>query len=1086
MVWDRTNRPVWLRYTSGVLVVLVAAVIRLQFLQVLEFRVTFVTFYPAVAFAALYGGFGPGLAATIVSAAIADYFWIMPVGQFAIPEFADKISFGVFLFSGALISYLAEATFRAQAQAAHKAEEQLKLAGEREKAEEERKKLTQLRLDLIDYAGDHTMGALLSKALDEIGAFVESPIGFYHFVESDQKTLSLQQWSTRTLMEFCKAERRGRHYSIDLAGVWVDCVRERKPVIHNDYKSLEHRKGMPEGHAEVVRELVVPVMREGKVVAILGVGNKPVDYTEKDAETVAYLADVTWEIVRQKRNEEELQQAKEEAERRAREIEAIMEAAPATIWISRDTECLSMTGNQATYELLGLPAGSNVSETAACGERLTSFRAFRDGVEIPPNELPVQMAAKGKEIQGEELELIFEDGKSVFIFGNATPLHDPAGDVYGAIGAFIDITERKKAEEQLRQNEITLRTVLDQLPSGVTVRAVPTGALILANSRGREIAGNLAGDIAQFSRYRGFYPDGLKYRVEDWPVVRSMTTGELVDSEEIEYERIDGAHFMIRMSSAPIRDLQGQIIMSACVFDDITRRKRAEQELRDSEALLAESQKISHLGSWSHDLRTDRLVWSDEIYRIFGLEPQEFASTYEAFLEAVHPEDREAVDIAYSNSLMEGQSSYDIEHRVVCKHTGEIRYVQEKCIHQRDAAGTVFRSVGMVLDITDRKMAEDALRESEERLRLFIEHAPASLAMFDRQMRYLSHSLRWISDHKLVDRDIRGLSHYEVFPEISERWKEVHRRSLAGEVLKADNDRFERADGSVQWVRWETRPWYNAKGDVAGILIFSEDITEWNQMMEELRKSHDELELRVKQRTADLELANEKLRLVPSMLLQAQENERQRLAMELHDSIGQTLAGLKYRIEYVISNVENQGVTQVLQLLHDYVPILQRSIDETRAIYMGLKPMVLAELGILAALQWYRREILELYPNQHIELDITVKEQDIPEDLKIGIFRITQEALNNAFKHGKSEWVDVRLTINNDAIELVISDDGIGMDPDYITESSNAKSLGIIGMRERVELTGGKFAIESAPGEGTTIQACWPLKSMGNFIEENQ
>ena len=162
---------------------------------------------------------------------------------------------------------------------------------------------TRARLDLIEYAAVHTLDEFLSKALDEIGAFLDSPIGFYHFVESDQKTLSLQQWSTRTLKEFCRAEGKGLHYSIDQAGVWVDCVRERKPVIHNDYPSLEHKKGMPEGHAEVVRELVTPVMREGKVVAILGVGNKPVDYTEKDAETIAYLADVTWEIVERKRAE---------------------------------------------------------------------------------------------------------------------------------------------------------------------------------------------------------------------------------------------------------------------------------------------------------------------------------------------------------------------------------------------------------------------------------------------------------------------------------------------------------------------------------------------------------------------------------------------------------------------------------------------------------------------------------------------------------------------------------------------------------------------------------------------------------------
>jgi len=133
MIWDRTNRPVWLRCTVGVLAAVIAAAIRLQFLGTLELRVTFLTFYPAVAVAALYGGFVAGLLATVVSAALANYFLMEPVGQFAIANSADLLSLAVFLASGALISYLAEATYRAQARA-HKAEEQSRLSAEREKS----------------------------------------------------------------------------------------------------------------------------------------------------------------------------------------------------------------------------------------------------------------------------------------------------------------------------------------------------------------------------------------------------------------------------------------------------------------------------------------------------------------------------------------------------------------------------------------------------------------------------------------------------------------------------------------------------------------------------------------------------------------------------------------------------------------------------------------------------------------------------------------------------------------------------------------------------------------------------------------
>ncbi len=177
----------------------------------------------------------------------------------------------------------------------------------RDQTQERRvERFVRLRLALLEYAAAHSLEEVLRETLDQIGSLTGSPIGFYHFVESDQRTLSLQAWSTETTRKFCRAQGRGLHYPIDQAGVWVDCVRQRRPVVHNDYAALPHRKGLPEGHAAVIRELVVPVLREKGVVAILGVGNKPSNYTEDDMETVSYLADVTWEIASRKRAEEAL------------------------------------------------------------------------------------------------------------------------------------------------------------------------------------------------------------------------------------------------------------------------------------------------------------------------------------------------------------------------------------------------------------------------------------------------------------------------------------------------------------------------------------------------------------------------------------------------------------------------------------------------------------------------------------------------------------------------------------------------------------------------------------------------------------
>ena len=152
--------------------------------------------------------------------------------------------------------------------------------------------------------------------------------------------------------------------------------------------------------------------------------------------------------------------------------------------------------------------------------------------------------------------------------------------------------------------------------------------------------------------------------------------------------------------------------------------------------------------------------------------------------------------------------------------------------------GEVRGVFGIARDITDRKRVEAALLESESRLRLFIEHAPAALAMFDHEMRYLAFSTRWLSDYEL-ESDILGRSHYDIFPEVPERWKVIHRRGLSGEVVRSDEDRFEREDGSVIWLRWEVRPWIAADGSVGGIVIFSEDITESKKAEAELRRQKD-------------------------------------------------------------------------------------------------------------------------------------------------------------------------------------------------------------------------------------------------------
>jgi len=251
------------------------------------------------------------------------------------------------------------------------------------------------------------------------------------------------------------------------------------------------------------------------------------------------------------------------------------------------------------------------------------------------------------------------------------------------------------------------------------------GVFTLANPRGAEEFNldptggiSVEGLASQLEVYRG---DGSPRPVAEAPSLRALA-GEVINGEaEIIRTPRTGVLRYRRVSAAPVRDATGQIIGSVTVVRDITDYKHGEMALRVHAELLDQAQEIAHLGSWELDLHTQQLTWSDEVYRIFGYQPGAFPTTYEAFLDGVHPDDRAKVDAAYTHSVREGCDAYEIEHRVVRKNTGEIRIVLERCRHFHDAAGNVVRSRGVVQDITERTQAEEqikvALAEKEVMLR---------------------------------------------------------------------------------------------------------------------------------------------------------------------------------------------------------------------------------------------------------------------------------------------------------------------------------------------------------------------------------
>ncbi|MFT3781855.1 MAG: PAS domain S-box protein [Nibricoccus sp.] len=230
--------------------------------------------------------------------------------------------------------------------------------------------------------------------------------------------------------------------------------------------------------------------------------------------------------------------------------------------------------------------------------------------------------------------------------------------------------------------------------------------------------------------------------------------------------------------------------------------------------------------------------------RILGFSPGQLAGeTFStAKLHAIHEDGRAfpAEAQPFVHTLKTGEPTRDVVMGV-CRPDGAIVWISINTQPIKNADGAVVAVVSSFADITRRLKADKALRDSEALLRTFVEHAPAAVAMFDRNMRYLAASRQWYSDYHLAHRDIIGMTHYEVFPEIPERWKEDHRNCLAGAVIRAEADLFIRADGSRQWLSYEVRPWHHMDGSVGGIVMFTRDITQLKLAQEEREKFEQKL-----------------------------------------------------------------------------------------------------------------------------------------------------------------------------------------------------------------------------------------------------
>jgi signal transduction histidine kinase len=267
---------------------------------------------------------------------------------------------------------------------------------------------------------------------------------------------------------------------------------------------------------------------------------------------------------------------------------------------------------------------------------------------------------------------------------------------------------------------------------------------------------------------------------------------------------------------------------------------------------------------------------------------------------------------------------------------------------------------------------------------------------------------------------------------------------------------------------------------IAGILISKKGLEEQILAREnaEGRVRH-ELEIQVRNRTAELAKANERLRQLSAKLISAQEEERKRVAMDIHDTLGACLTAIKFKVEGALQRIGDKA-EPTAESLNTVLPVIQEGIEECRRIQMDLRPSLLDDLGLVVTLSWFCRGFHAIYSGIRIEQEVDIQEGDVPHPLKLVVFRVVQEAMNNIAKHSKADLARLSLSKRGERMELLLQDNGQGfyVEKDSLQETTK-RGLGLSSMRERTEISGGSFEVESAEGKGTIIRASWPLQGNG-------
>ncbi len=433
-----------------------------------------------------------------------------------------------------------------------------------------------------------------------------------------------------------------------------------------------------------------------------------------------------------------------------------------------------------------------------------------------------------------ELETVTIDGSTGWMWVRGEATRDQDGNIASLWGAAQDITERKKIENRLRRSEEKFQLLFNQAPLAY-LALDSAGRFIEVNQKWLDTFGYTRDEV--IGKWLGEflcpeYVDAFRKRFEVFKARGAIQS-------EVEMPRKDGRRILVAFEGRIAYDAEGRFKQTHGIMQDITEQRMTERALKESESRYRQLSEQSRTFTWETDDRGLYIFVDPVCAQVLGYQPEELILR-KHFYDLCPEKEREELKRTAFDTFRRKDLFRGLENRALTK-TGALVDLSTYGLPVLKDDGSLLGYRGSDTDITVRKQAEEALAHSHDLMRYIIEHNRSAVAVLDRDLRYMYVSKRYLDEYKIREKDIIGKYHYDIFTDLPQKWKDVHQKALRGEISSSEKDFYPRGDGSVEWTRWECRPWYTSDGSIGGIILYTEIITGYVKLMEDLQNKENSL-----------------------------------------------------------------------------------------------------------------------------------------------------------------------------------------------------------------------------------------------------